>query len=145
MKSLFLFLLLLVGSNEIRAQEADSLFTLGRRLMLSAKKDSAELIINKGIALSEKNRNDSTLLKLYLLKANLMALNNDNRTGLTYLAKAAPLYTSNTPYTYQEQYNSLAGLLHRNLLSYDSAIYYFHENEKLNNIHNPYRNWLAYY
>jgi two-component sensor histidine kinase len=145
MKSLFLFLLLLVGSNEILAQEADSLFTLGRRLMLSAKKDSAELIINKGIALSEKNRNDSTLLKLYLLKANLMALNNDNRAGLTYLAKAAPLYTSNTPYTYQEQYNSLAGLLHRNLLSYDSAIYYFHENEKLNNIHNPYRNWLAYY
>ena len=145
MKSLFIFLLLLLGSNELLAQEVDSLFTLGRKLMLRGKKDSAELIINQGIALSEKKRNDSTLLKLYLLKANLLALQNENRTGLTYLTKAYPLYTSKTPYIYREQYNSLAGLLHTNLLSYDSAIYYFHENEKLNNIHNPYRNWLAYY
>ncbi|HEY6436715.1 MAG TPA: hypothetical protein VIY47_08995, partial [Ignavibacteriaceae bacterium] len=145
MKSLLIFLFLLVGSNEMLAQEADSLFAFGRRLMLSAKKDSAELIINQGISICEKNRNDSTLLKLYLLKANLMALNSENRTGLSYLAKAAPLYTSTTPYIYREQYNSLAGHLHRNLLSYDSAIYYFHESEKLNNIHNPYRNWLAYY
>ena len=114
MKPLSIFLFLLIGSTEILAQDADSLFALGRRLMLSSKKDSAELIMNQGIALCEKNRNDSTLLKLYLLKANLMALKNDNRIGLTYLVKAAPLYTSSTPYLYREQYNSIGGLLYRN-------------------------------
>ena len=145
MKSLIIFLFLLVGSNEILAQEADSLFALGRRLMMRGKKDSADLIINRGIALSEKNHSDSFLLKFYLEKSNLEITKSKNEMGLYYLAKADPLFTSTTPYIHREKYNNLAGICHTNLLSYDSAIYYYHENEKLNNIHNPYRNWLAYY
>ncbi len=145
MKSLLIFLFLLVGSNEILAQEADSLFVLGRRLMMKGKKDSADLIINRGIALSQKNRSDSFLLKFYLEKANLLIAKSQNEMALNYLAKADPLFISSTPYIHREKYNNLAGICHTNLLSYDSAIYYYHENEKLNNIHNPYRNWLAYY
>ena len=63
MKSLFISLLLIFCCNEILAQEADSLFAFGRRLMMKGKKDSAELIINRGIAFSEKKRIDSFLIK----------------------------------------------------------------------------------
>lgn len=37
------------------------------------------------------------------------------------------------------------GTCYRTLLEYDSAIYHFRECEKLNNLYNPYRNWLVYY
>ncbi len=145
MKSLFIFLFLLVCSNEMLAQNADSLFALSRKLMMRGKKDSADLVINQGIALSEKNRNDSFLLKFYLEKANLLVLKLEQAQGKIYIYKAALLLTPNTTYINREKYNNVAGLIHRDLLSYDSSIYYFHENEKLNAIYNPYRNWLAYY
>lgn len=127
-------------------QEADSLYTLTRRLMSKGKQDSAAYSISQGIALAEKMKSDSFFCKFSLEKANLVNLRGDKRAGLQILCEnVAPRLPKITSYGIRGKYYNLMGSCYRTLLKYDSAIYYFREDEKLNNIHYPYGNWLAYY
>ena len=126
--------------------QSDSTFSQVRRLFQKGKYDSAAIMIERGLALSEKNGPDSFPLKFYLEKANLVMVRGDKKAGLQILhLKAAPYVNRHTSYRIVDKYYNLMGTCYRTLLNYDSALYYFRENEKLNNIHDPYSNWLAYY
>lgn len=134
------------GRSRADMQKADSLFTLARRLVMRGKQDSATQVIGQGILLARKLGNDTLLCKFSLEKANLSNLRGDKKTGLQILQKeVAPLLNESTPYSVRDRYYNLTGNCYRTLLRYDSAIYYFRQDEKLNNIYNPYGNWLVYY
>jgi two-component system, sensor histidine kinase PdtaS len=127
-------------------QKADSLFTLARRLVMRGKQDSATHVIQQGLLLAKKIGSDTLLCKFNLEKANLSNLRGDKKTGLKILQEeVAPHLNASTPYPILDRYYNLSGNCHRTLLQYDSAIYFFRQDEKLNNIHNPYGNWLVYY
>jgi len=127
-------------------QSLDSILAIVRRTMQKGKYDSAVFYVDKGLALTDYEGADSFKLKFYLEKANIVMVRGDKKTGLhLLLTRAAPLINKNTAYRQLDRYNNLAGTCYRTLLQYDSAFYYFRENERLNTIHDPYWNWLAYY
>jgi two-component sensor histidine kinase len=133
------------GTNVAETQHADSLYRLTRRLVMKGKQDSAQAVVYQGIALATKMNSDTMLAKFMLEHSNLACLRGDKKTGLYILHQTARLIAANTPYPIRDKYYNLSGTCHRTLLNYDSAIYYFLEDEKLNTIHNPYWNWLVYY
>lgn len=147
--SILLFLMACVSSFAQTSgdiQNADSLAALARKLVAKGKHDSASQIINEGVALAEKIGIDSFLCRFNLEKANLTNLRGDKKTGLMILqTQVAPRLNKNTSYAIVDRYYNLMGVCYRTLLKYDSAIYYFREDEKLNNRHDPYGNWLVYY
>jgi len=124
---------------------ADSIFMLARKLMMQGKADSAELQVVKGLELATLLHNDTLQTKFLLERANITVIKGDKKSALSLLQQIAPSLNESTPYSLHDKFHNLMGTCYRTLLEYDSAIYHFRECEKLNNLYNPYRNWLVYY
>lgn len=123
----------------------DTLFKQIRKLMRNGEFDSSERLINQSLLIVEKMGIDSLRAKFYLEKANIYGLRGDKKKSLDILHQTSAWITQTTPYPIRDKYYNLSASCHRTLLQYDSALYYLEEDEKLNNVYNPYWNWLVYY
>lgn len=126
-------------------QKADTLFSLANRNFRKARFDSAGYWLNKGIGFAQKTGNDELIFKYLMFQSNILFFREDYAEGLALLKKSYPYLARTSSYDLQRKYLLLSGRFYENLHRNDSAMYYYHECELLNNRQDPYQNWLVYY
>jgi two-component sensor histidine kinase/tetratricopeptide (TPR) repeat protein len=122
-------------------QKADTLYALGMKHFIKARYDSAGVYFKKAEVVAQKMGNDSLLAKFYLAQCNALILKNDAAGGLQLLQKMRPFITNIPSYHLQQRFLLLNAMGFEGLHKIDSALYYYHKCELLNNKADPYENW----
>lgn len=131
------------GSGDDR-KKADTLFSIGRRLFLTAKFDSCLRVLDKGMVFAEKTRDAELLAKYHMERANTFSLKGNKRQAINVIKLSEPFLAKTTSYDLHHKFLLMLGGFYRGLPKNDSALYYLHQCEQLNNREDPYRNWLVY-
>ncbi len=124
--------------------KADTLYALGMKHFIKARYDSAGVYFKSAAVFAQKMGNDSLLAKFYLAQCNALILKNDAAEGLQLLHKIRPFITHIPSYHLQQRFLLLNAMGFERLHKIDSALYYYHECELLNNQAHPYENWRIY-
>ena len=125
-------------------QKADTLFFFLSNYMMKGKNDSAEYWANQGLAFALKTTDAELISKYYCQQSNIAFVKTNYNKGLEFLRKAAPYISDATSFVVKGKYLLLHAKCFRELVKFDSAIYYYQLCENLNNKNNPYRNYLVY-
>ncbi len=125
-------------------QKADTLFFFLSNYMMKGKNDSAEYWANKGLAFALNTADAELIAKYYCQQSNIAFVKTNYNKGLEFLRKAAPYISDATSFGVKGKYLLLNAKCFRELVKFDSAIYYYQLCENLNNKNNPYRNYLVY-
>ncbi len=159
MKYLFLYCLLLlipstiilaqpvdgiVNSLQTDRQKADTLKHFALQVFYNGKYDSAALRFEKALPYAEKTGDAELIGYLQLSIANSFILDNAAAKALPWLSKTDGYYPQDLSYKLREKYWLLWGMAYERLHKPDSAIYFFHQAEAMNEKENPYQNWIVY-
>jgi len=125
-------------------EKADTCFHFAMKHFYKSNFDSAGIYLNKGVAFAEKTGEDKTILNYYLTLGNTHTLNNEAAKGLLWLRKANSYVSNTTPYELRQKHILFQGMAFARMQNTDSALFYYHQCEKLNSELKPYNNWLVY-
>jgi two-component sensor histidine kinase len=125
-------------------EKADTLFYFALRHFKRARFDSSDYLFNKGLVYATRTGNDELIAKYYITQGNVFLMTGDFNRGLGLLNMGQPWLAKTSSYELHHKYLLIRGLLMEKMNKIDSAVYYYHQCELLNNRHNPYRNWLVY-
>ena len=126
-------------------QKADTLFSIAMKYFRRARFDSAGYCLNKGIGFAQKTGNDELIANYIIQQSRILFFAEKFEEGLASLKKAYPHLQNIAPGDLNREYLLLAGRFFENLNRNDSALYYYHQCELLNNRENPYDNFRVYY
>lgn len=125
-------------------QKADTLLAQAMKQFYRGTFDSAAYFINKGIPFAEKTGDNQWITYWYLTLGNTYILNNKGAEGLAAIKNATPYLSRISSYDLEIKYLVFSGMAFEKLHQADSAMYYFHKGEQLNNHKDPYKNWIVY-
>ena len=125
-------------------QKADTLYALAMKHFYRDRFDSAALLLARGIPYAEKTGDNDFIANYHLSLGNSYILREEPATGLLHLKNAAPWLAKTTAYEPHMKYLVFHGMSFGKLHNIDSALYYYHQAEQLNNREMPYKNWVVY-
>ena len=134
-----------VSSLNTSQQKADTLFSMAMKYFKRSRFDSAGYLLNKGIEFAEKTGNDELMVKYIIQQSYILFFAQKFEDGLAILRKSEPYLRRTASGDLHSRYLLLTGRIYENLNHNDSAMYYYHECEVLNDHDNAYGNWLVYY
>ena len=134
----------IVGSLGTDRQKADTLYALAMKYFYKDRFDSAGALFTKGLPFAEKTGDNDYIANYHLSLSNSFILRDEPATGLLHLKNAAPWLAKTAAYEPHMKYLVLHGMGFGKLHNIDSALYYYHEAESLNNREFPYKNWVVY-
>lgn len=126
-------------------QKADTLYSLAMKQFHKARFDSADYLLKKGTVFAEKTGNAELIATYIIQQSNIHLFWGQFEEGLAILKKSNAYLVKTNSSELHEKYLRLCGRFYENLLRNDSALYYYHQCEVLNNRENPYGNWIVYY
>jgi two-component sensor histidine kinase len=135
---------LLINTLKTDKEKADTSYAFAMKHFIKQKYDSAGVYFKMAAEFAKKMGNDSLLAKFYLAQCNALILKNDAAEGLQLLQKIRPFITNIPSYHLQQRFLLLNAMGFERLHKIDSALYYYHECELLNNLAHPYENWRIY-
>lgn len=125
-------------------QKADTCFSLAMRHFFKSNFDSAGIYLNIGVVFAERTGDNENLINYYLSLGNTFTLNNEAAKGLLWLRKANAYVSNSTPYELRQKHILFQGMAFARMQNTDSALFYYHQCELLNNELKPYNNWQVY-
>ncbi|MEO8415482.1 MAG: sensor histidine kinase [Ginsengibacter sp.] len=125
-------------------QKADTLFYFAVNNLRKGKFQRADFLLNKGNVFAERT-GDNKLIAMYIVQGcYIHLLTEEFKEGLSLLEKCYPHLAKASSYELNRKYLYLKGRFNESLHRNDSAIYYYHQLELLNNRENPYQNWVVF-
>jgi two-component sensor histidine kinase len=125
--------------------KADTLYVLSKKNSRLAKLDSGMYYLKKGLPFALNSGDDETIAKYMIEKSALHFLKEELTEGLNQLKKANVYLQKISSVTLHTRYLVWNARFYESLHHSDSAIYYYHECELVNEKNNPYDNWFVYY
>lgn len=133
--------------NELKTdkQKADTLLYYGTNYSRKAKFDSASWCLNKGFPFAKKSKDDQLIAWYIAQQSEIFYFKREFEKGLSLMLKAIPYLSKTSSVALDNNILNFCGRFYENLNRNDSALYYYHQCEIVNNQKDPYRNWLVYY
>ena len=126
-------------------EKIDTLHYFGKRYHMKAMPDSAKWYYLEGLKLATQTKNNSDrIVRLYTSLSRVEQMQRDPQRALATINEAKPFIDANTSKSVLQNHRFLTATYFRLLLKYDSALYYYHEAEKISNSHKPYGSWFIY-
>jgi two-component sensor histidine kinase len=125
-------------------EKADTLFFFAMKYFRRAKFDSADYFFKKGVVFAEKNGDDELLARYNITHGNVFLVEGQFTKGLELLNRGYTYLSRISSYELHNKYLLMRGMCMEKINKSDSALFYYHQCELLNNRENPYRNWLVY-
>jgi two-component sensor histidine kinase len=125
--------------------KADTLYSLARKQTRKARLDSSRYFLDIGFPYAERSGDDRVITKYILEKSSLYFFKEEFIEGLTLLKKANPHLAKLSSVDLLTRYLVWNARFFENLHHNDSAMYYYHACELINEKNNPYDNWFVYF
>ena len=126
-------------------QKLDTLHYFGRKYHMKAMPDSAKWYYKEGLKLAKQTKNNSDrIVRLYTSLSRVGQMQRDPQGALATINEAKLFIDGNTSKGVLQNHSFLTATYFRLLLKYDSALYYYHEAEKIGNSYRPYGRWFIY-
>ncbi len=114
-------------------EKADTLFSLSKKYFRKTRFDSAEYVLKKGMVFAEKTGNDELIARYMIEQGYILFFREDFKEGLGMLKKSYPYLAKTSADDLHKKYLLWSGRFYESLNHNDSALYYYHECEALNN------------
>ena len=125
-------------------EKADTLFSVAMKQFYRHRLDSAVYYLETGKGYAEKTGDNSFIARYYQSLGNALSFSERTEEGLSAIKRSGAFLTDNSPYELRMRFLMFNGILFEQLHKTDSALFYFHRCELLNNQEDPYKNWLVY-
>lgn len=126
-------------------EKIDTLHYFGRKYHLKAMPDSAKWYYLEGLKLAKQTKNNSDrIVRLYTSLSRVKQMQRDPQGALATIKEAKSFIDANTSKGVLQNHSFLSATYFRLLLKYDSALYYYHEAERISNSYRPYGTWFIY-
>jgi two-component sensor histidine kinase len=125
-------------------EKADTLFSVAMKKFYKHRLDSAAYYLNVGKTYAEKTGDNAFIARYYQSLGNSLSFSGKTEEGLSAIKRSGAYLSASSPYDLRMKYLMFNGILFEQLHKTDSAVFYFRQCELLNNLEDPYKNWLVY-